>query len=203
MEDDQTFLDPAFFVQAMTPWANLSESGYDANIMIHGLIWDMWVRQTFFDAGSGEQPGLPVRATTRDHALLASEWFVDTFDTATGAPVSILTAPRGPFVTTPPVAEPGAAPSDSEIFPTRVLKRKFSQIKSSIITAGLADNSLDAAGTSLYRWSGVLRKRIQVSSRQGLFFGFFGRDEGLIPDSNDTLIVEGHCNGAFYYKLRR
>jgi len=201
--DDQTESDPAFFVQAMCPWNNLSETGYDSNIMIHGVIWDMAVWQEAHSLGAGAVEGLPINAS-RLQQMICAQWFVDTADKDTQAPVSILSAPRGPFASTPPIADPLAAPNDSELFPTRVLKRKSGLLKSSLFTATEAtrDANLDAAGRTGFKWSGVLRKRFSVSSRQGFYFGLFAT-QPFNPDSNDTITTSGFLNGAFYYKLRR
>lgn len=195
---------PAFYIQAMSPWNNLSQSGYDRSMSVHGIVWnlDCWVLENHPAAG-GTLPG-PGTGIARAFMPIASEWFVDAAEAATQAPVSYLQSPYGPFQTTPPVAAPGGASPDSEVFPTRILKRKSAWMCVEVISPTplastvRAESATDVSSWTRFQWSGVLRKRFAVDDRQGLYWGLFA----VSPTTSDyTLAVQ--FNGHYYYRLKR
>lgn len=203
--DGSTTQNPSFIIQALTPWANAPEGGFDRSWELRGLVWqfDMWMLQHNLNA---VQTQGPYATNNRDQQVsqVCSMFFVDTSD-ASGAPVSMVAAPLGPFITTTPIANPGAAPQDDEFMPTRILKRKSGNLQSGI-TSNAQDyaNNFLTSGVQNFRWSGVLRKRISISGRQGLYLGWFGLPPpGTYPANvlDSTFWIQGTL--FFFYKLQR
>lgn len=193
---------PSFTLQAMTPWENLSQSGYDRSCYIHGIVWNLNVFVLSWDDGEGETPG-PVPGS-RAFTPINAEWFVDGV-LAGGAPSSYQNDPYGPFVSTPPIASPLVGPADSEVFPTRILRRKTGRLRVGVMgtqSNANAERDADAAGYSRFEWSGTLRKRFAVDDRQGLFFGLHTINP-FNPVANIDLILTVWLNGHMYYRLRR
>lgn len=205
IEDAATSLTPSFLVQALTPWANAPEGGYDRAWELRGLVWQL---QAFCvghnNTSSGPQqtlygPGGLDTIVSR----MVSCFFVDQAD-ENGAPVSVAGANLGPFITTPPIAAPGAAPADDEFMPTRMLKRKFDGIQTGTPANVSTGQSAFLLGVSNGRWSGSIRKRISIASRQGLYLGWFG-----LPPPNtfianvDQAFIWIHGSVFYYYRLGR
>lgn len=193
---------PDFFVQAMAPWSNLSESGYDRSLFIHGIVWNLncLLLGHELDSGGGFVDGPTL--TERYMMPLASWWFVDATD-SNDAPVSFNTVPFGPFISTPPIGAPGSLPPDSNLFPTRVLKRTHKQLLAGMISnsPSRGERDFDVSALSQFNWSGVLRKRFAVDDRQGLYWGIFGFTPAQAAGASYTYRLV--LNGSYYYKLRR
>lgn len=198
-------LNPSFLIQALTPWSNSPEGGFDRAWEIKGLIFNI---QVFPDNHTNQgtptnglySTGEIIQVFTR----LACQFFVDQTDPA-GAPSSLAATPFGPFVTTPPIANPAAAPADDEFMPTRVLKRKVGLVQtgSTPISTGTGASAY-AIGLSNFQWSGILRKRISIASRQGLYLGFFGLPPlGDYPTNINDVGLVTYTNVVFYYRLAR
>lgn len=196
--------DPSFTIDALTPWANGPGGGFDRAWDIKGLVWNLQGFCIFHTIAEADTEQLYdstniVEAFSR----MANVFFVDQVDSI-GAPVSILNVFHGPFITTPPIASPAAAPADDEFMPTRVLKRKSGLIQTGFAPDVSTGQSAYHIGLSNFRWSGAIRKRISIASRQGLFFGSYGLPPGGgFPNtiSSATILITGEI--FFYYSLRR
>lgn len=190
---------PSFFAQAFTPWNNVSQSGYDRSVYIHGIVFNLEVALLSHAVDQGNfTPGLPAGA--RAFMPFATWWYVDAAEPATQAPVSLTQQPYGPFQSTPPISAPGAAQGDSDLLPTRIIRRKFGLMKASLInnSANLA-RDIDVDGFSRFRWSGTIRKRFAVDGRQGLYFTAFAVSPIVNVDYACTVWLNGH----FYYTIKR
>lgn len=212
MLDDTTLpTDPSFLIQAMMPWSNLSNTGYDRSLFIHGIVWNLELRPTSYLSNSaGSVWGLPPVASVaidQQFAAMGAWWFIDTWDPDTEAPVSYLNAPRGPFTSLPPLTTPGSQPTDGEALPVRVLKRKSSLVQTSVhFTDGATtERDQNASSGASFQWSGVLRKRVACDDRQALFFGIHCQTPAGWGAATDaaSLNFAFFLNGVFYYKLRR
>lgn len=195
---------PSFLIQALTPWSNAPDGGYDRAWEIRGLIWSIHCYPTNH-VNNGVQNGLYASVQPQDaFCRFGSTFFVDQVDPS-GAPVSVIGPPLGPFATTPPIGSPTGAPSDDEFMPTRILKRKVSIIQTGALAQSATGSAAYAVGLSNFSWSGVLRKRVSIASRQGLYLGFYGLPPlGGYPGSsiNDAGITI-HVNLVYYYRLGR
>lgn len=195
---------PIFAIQAIAPWSNLSVSGYDRNFVVRGIVFNFEMYQQAHEVmAGGLQPGPYVGA--RAFSPIAAWWFVDSFDAGTQAPVSFLAPPYGPFVATPPLANPDGGNNDSQVFPTRILKRKAGLIKTATPfgNSGVAiDRDTDSGGYSSFRWSGTIRKRFACDDRQALYFGIFVSPSFTVKSEIDIWYT-WQLNGALYYQLRR
>lgn len=180
---------PSFFIQAMSPWQNLSSSGYDSRFDLYGFNYNSLYLHETNEQGTFAQ---------FDFARMAEVWFADGVD-LDGAPSSIVgfgSNSFGPFVTLPPVTNPIVAPED-DLMPVRTLKRTYFNL-------GLANtaNTIGApnASLSVFRGSGRVRVRRRLDDKQEWFWGCFG-----IPADPSTQEVGIRCvvSGVAYYKLRR
>jgi len=196
--------DPSFIVEAMTPWANGPDGGFDRAWEIKGLVFNLEAHFVLRNEAEAEIEQLYDSANVLEaFAEVCSVFFVDQAD-STGAPASILNVFHGPFITTPPVASPAAAPSDDEFMPTRVLKRKQGLIQTGFAPDVSTGQSAYHIGLSNFRWSGAIRKRISIASRQGLYLGFYGLPPSggyPSPVSSATVLLRGEI--FYYYTLRR
>lgn len=173
-------------------------SGYDRSLMIHGIVFDLNVFAQSYDDGGGEMPGLPGGA--RAFAPIASWWFVDAAD-GTDAPTSLLNAPYGPWVSLPPVTSPMSAVNDSDVLPTRIIRRKTGRLKVATQSVQTTDTNIDAAGYTRFQWSGTIRKRFAVDDRQGLYWALW-QLSAFAPQTIDQFFTVW-LNGHYYYSLRR
>lgn len=192
---------PTFNVLALTPWENLSESGYDRSIDIKGLIWNLDVKMQSYDDAGTEIPG-PV-PNVRAFAPLATSFFVDAQDPETGAPLSYLDPPYGPFYSSTPVAAPGNFEVTDSQFPVRTIKRTQFRLKvGEVQETGTAYGAwADAGGYTSFRWSGTLRRRITVSDRQALYWGICALNPFNSAGNDVTFSVWFSAN--YWYTLRR
>jgi len=198
-------LNPSFLIQALTPWGNAPQGGFDRAWEIRGLIYNIQVHPVNHNDDDVTVEGL--YATTSPQQVfsrLGCEFFVDQTDPAF-APSSLTNAPFGPFVTTPPIASPSAAPADDEFMPTRVLRRKIGLVQTGQTPVATGTGAAAyAISLSNFQWSGVLRKRISIASRQGLYLGFFGLPPlGGWPAGINDVGLAIYANIVFYYRLAR
>lgn len=199
---------PSFIIQALTPWANAPDGGYDRAWELRGLIWQLQCMPLFHTIQEADTQNLyDTTVLGESFSRVQGMFFVDQTD-VDGAPVSQVGIPNGPFITSPPIASPtGGVPNDDEFMPTRVLKRKFGTVQTGETPSVSTGQSLYGQGIANFRWSGVLRKRISIASRQGLFLGFFGI--GPVAGFPTTPSVIGSAtvhflgNLVYYYSLRR
>lgn len=189
---------PAFNIQSITPWENISEGGYDRSVTIRGIISQVHVYAMAHDAGAGEVVGLP--SGGRSFARGVSAWFVDTMEGLGGAPVSFAKGPPfWPFATMPPIAAPDFDISDSAILPTRILKRDSFLIRSSRVSNNNIESEIDVGGYTRHTWKTTVRKRLTVDSRQALYWGIFT----VNPLASIDLIQYVRLHGCLYYTINR
>lgn len=180
---------PSFFIQSMSPWANLSQSGYDSRFDLYGFNYNSFYYKETNEAGSFSQ---------FDAARLCELWFADGVD-LDGAPSSVVgfgSNSHGPFVTLPPVTNPIIAPED-DLMPVRTLKRTYFNLglANTTNTFGAPDGSL-----SIFRGSGRVRVKRRLDDKTEWFWGLYG-----VPPDPSTQEFGVRCiiGGVAYYKLRR
>jgi len=217
-ETEATDDDPAFLFMPLSPWDNAPQGGYDRSFDIVGLHLDLRLRtdsvSSTANGGGLITHGGVFRSTQEGPPALFKVCgcvFADTVDPTDGSPVSLLgsgTTPVGPFVTTPPVADPSVAPSDDTLMPVRYIQRKygFQQWTSNHSTtpapAASAQDELNVINNATFRWSTRIRKRISVDSRQNAFVGFFLAYD-FSPAVTTDVVLSAYITGNYYYRLRR
>lgn len=203
-----TSLQPSFLIQALTPWANGPDGGFDRAWDLKGIVWDIVGTPLLHTIQEADTQNLyDTTVLGQSLSRVIGMLFVDQAD-GTGAPVSQLNTPNGPFITSPPIASPsGGTPNDDEFMPTRVLKRKSGTIQTGESPSVSSGQSAYIFGVSNFRWAGAIRKRVSIASRQGLYLGFFGIPplDGF-PDTpsaigSATVVFTGQL--FYYYQLRR
>lgn len=203
-----TSFQPSFLIQALTPWANGPDGGFDRAWELKGLVWDIMGQPVLHTIQEADTQNLyDTTVLGQSLSRVCAMFFVDQAD-ASGAPVSQLDTPNGPFVTTAPIASPtGGTPNDDQFMPTRILKRKTGTIQTGESPSVSSGQSAYIFGVSNFRWSGAIRKRISVASRQGLYLGFFGIPplDGFPQSPSAINSVTVHFQGSlfYYYTLRR
>lgn len=204
IDSGATSQSPSFIIQALTPWANAPQGGFDRAWELKGLIWQLSFHCTGHELSTTGISDQLYASTEILQAFseVAGMFFVDQADD-TGAPVSVTGTALGPFITTPPIANPAAAPADDEFMPTRVLRRKVGLFQTGATPSVSTGQSAYALGISNFRWSGTLRKRVSIASRQGLYLGFYGLPpQSTVPNLLNTInLIYGSV--VYYYSLRR
>lgn len=205
IEDGATARTPSFLIQALTPWSNAPEGGYDRAWELRGLIWTLQAYGIGHNVtASGPEQNLYATTDIGEvFSRMITCFFVDQAD-ENGAPVSVGGTDLGPFITTPPIASPAAAPADDEFIPTRMLKRHFQCIQTGFTPNVSTGQSAFAIGLANDRWSGAIRKRISIASRQGLYLGWYGVPPvSTFPTGVDQAFIFLTGSVVFYYRLGR
>lgn len=198
---------PSFIVQALTPWANAPQGGYDRTWELKGLLYQITAFVTNHSIQGTITQGLYAGDNPQTcFSPFGAMFFVDATDPLNGAPNSHFSAPLGPFLNTPPIAAT-TQPSDDDFMPTRILKRKVGLIQTGAPLQSATGSSSYAIGTSNFRWSGAIRKRVSLSARQGLFLGFYGAPPlgGYLSAGNNIVDVGINISASivYYFRLTR
>lgn len=180
---------PSFLIQAMSPWANLSDSGYDSRFDLYGFNYNSLIYLQAPLQGTFEQ---------QDVCRLCEMWFIDAVD-LDGVPTSLGGAtsnPYGPFVSLPPVVNP-STPQEDSLMPARTLKRTYFGIGEATNVGSLGGAN---AALAVHRGSGRVRVKRRLDDKQEWFWSLFGYPE---DPATDELEIRTIIGGVAYYKLRR
>lgn len=193
---------PGFLLQALTPWANSPAGGYDAAWEIKGMLVTCTAWPISHSISESDVPGLYTAASNEQiFCPFAGALFVDGVTPNSDGPTSL--GAFSPFATTPPMGAPGVVPSDDDLFPVRVCKQKVGQIQVGVLSGKASREETYAIGINNFRWSFVLRKRLSIASRQGLFLGFYADRPFSLIASLTGLTFGVAYQVKYYYRLKR
>lgn len=193
---------PGFLIQSLAPWANGPPGGFDQSWELKGLIYDVRMYNAAHENAEAGVAGM-YNCTLVDEMFtpVGAAIYVDTATPATDAPVTV--GVYDPFVITPPMGDPASVDSDDDVFPTRVLKQKTGTIQTGVLSNTASRNETFSIGIANFRWAGVLRQRISVASRQGLYLGVYLDRPSSVPASITEITAIVHYQVKYYYRLRR
>lgn len=197
---------PGFVIQALTPWENAVDGGFDRSWEIRGILWDArmyFLQHTLVQGGVITQGQYVTPDFAAMYTPCAGALYVDGRMPTSGGPRSA--GAYSPFVTTPPIGNPGAVPNDEDVFPTRVLRQNVGLVRSGVQTS-LASTGVNAYAIPFanWHWSGRLRKRVSVASRQGLYLGFYlATPLGDIIETVSEISVVVEYQVKYWYRLVR
>lgn len=180
---------PDFLVQAMSPWSNLSDSGYDSRYDLFGFNYHSLYVPESLESGTGSQRGF---------LRLCELWFADSVDLE-GTPSSLVGGAQefGPFVTLPPIINPAVNNIKDSLMPVRTLKRTYFGLGIGITSNTLGGN--DGGALQVARGSGRVRVKRRLDDQTEWFWGLYG-----YPNLNDVSVdVRCFVSGVAYYRLRR
>lgn len=182
---------PSFFAQAMSPWTNLSQTGYDSRYDLFGFNYN----STYFIESFEASP----TGSQNDVARLCELWFADSVDND-GAPSSLITSGDafGPFRTFPPIVSPTSlGVSTDRIMPVRTLKRTYFALGERVSTNTLGGR--DGGALQVHKGSGRVRVKRKLDDQQEWFWSLFGFPSRIGYEYSVRSLV----GGVAYYKLRR